>query len=218
MRSKADAIDYKYFVEPNIPKFKIDPKWVEEIIASTPELPYDRKVKYINELGLSNYDATIIIKDIKIATYFEKCVELGVDAKTAANWICTQILGYCYKEEKEIDQIYLTPERLAQITAAIKDGRISSKQGKELFNLTLEREEEPEAIMEAEGMKQLSDDSELIKIVSEILDRSEAQIADYKNGKTNIIGYFVGQVMQATKGQANPGKVNQILQEEISKR
>ena len=116
-----------------------------------------------------------------------------------------------YKEEKEINEIYLTPERLAQITSAIKDGRISSKQGKELFALTLEREEEPEKIMEAEGMKQLSDDSELIKIVTEVLDRSEAQIADYKGGKTNIIGYFVGQVMQATKGQANPGKVNQIL-------
>ena len=218
MRSKVDAIDYKYFVEPNIPRIKLDKAWVDEIIASTPELPYERKAKYMNDLGLSSYDATIIIKDIKIATYFEKCVELGVDAKTAANWICTQILGYCYKEEKEIDEIYLTPERLAQITSAIKDGRISSKQGKELFALTLEREEEPEAIMEAEGMKQLSDDSELIKIVSEILDRSEAQIADYKGGKTNIIGYFVGQVMQATKGQANPGKVNQILQEELSKR
>ena len=151
--------------------------------------------------------------------YFHKELnKLGVDAKTAANWICTQILGYCYKEEKEIDEIFLTPERLAQITSAIKDGRISSKQGKELFALTLEREEEPETIMEAEGMKQLSDDSELNKIVTEILDRSEAQIADYKSGKTNIIGYFVGQVMQATKGQANPGKVNQILQEEISKR
>ena len=218
MRSKVDAIDYKYFVEPNIPRIKLDKEWVDEIIASTPELPYERKTKYMNDLGLSSYDATIIIKDIKIATYFEKCVELGVDAKTAANWICTQILGYCYKEEKEINEIYLTPERLSQITSAIKDGRISSKQGKELFALTLEREEEPEAIMEAEGMKQLSDDSELIKIVTEILDRSEAQIADYKGGKTNIIGYFVGQVMQATKGQANPGKVNQILQEELSKR
>ena len=218
MRSKVDAIDYKYFVDPNIPKFKLDPAWIEEIAATIPELPYERKEKYISEYGLSDYDARIIIKDINVANYFEECVANGADPKNAANWICTQVLGYIYKEDINITDLYLSAKRLAVIINNIKDGTISSKQGKELFKLVLEREEEPEAIMEKEGMKQLSDDSALLDIVTKILDNSPAQIADYKGGKTNIIGYFVGQVMKETRGTANPGKVNQILIEEINKR
>lgn len=218
MRSKVDAIDYKYFVDPNLPKFKIDPAWVEEIAATIPELPYERKEKYISEYGLTDYDARIIIKDINVANYFEECVKNGAEPKNAANWICTQVLGYIYKEDINITDLFLSAKRLAVIINNIKDGTISSKQGKELFKLVLEREEEPEAIMEKEGMKQLSDDSALLDIVTKILDNSPAQIADYKGGKTNIIGYFVGQVMKETRGTANPGKVNQILIEEINKR
>ena len=218
MRSKVDAIDYKYFVEPNIPRYKLDESWVKEIQASIPELPYERKEKYMNELGLSSYDAGIIIKDIKTATFFEECVKLGMDPKTAANWLCTQILGYVYQNEIDIDKIFMTPARLYQITEAVKSGEISSKQAKEVFALTFEEERDPKEIMEAHGIKQMSNDGELLDIVIKVLDNSEAQVQQFKDGATNVFNYFVGQVMKETKGQANPVKLKEFLDQELAKR
>ena len=215
MRSKVDAIDYKYFVEPNIPKIKINEDWKEKIFKSIPELPYERKNKYISEYGLSNYDAKILVKDKKIALYFEECVKLEIDAKTAANWIISTILGYIAKENIEIDELFVTPNRLKVIISNLNEDKISSKQAKELFNLCLDRCEEPDKIIADEGMVQLSDDGELIKIIDNILANSQKQIEDYHNGKTNLFGFFVGQVMKETKGKANPVKVNEILKEKL---
>ncbi len=218
MRSKVDAIDYKYFVEPNIPKFKISKEWLEEIRKSIPELPYERKAKYIEKYGLSDYDAGILIKDIDIASYFEECLSLGTDPKAAANWITGNILGYVYKHDITIKELFLNPKRLSVILKAMSDGKISSKQAKQLFFFTLERNEEPEKIMKDEGMEQISDDGALTSIVIEVLDENGDQIEAYKNGKTNMFDYFVGQVMKKTRGQANPVKVKEILTDELSKR
>ena len=218
MRSKVDAEDYKYFVEPNIPRYKISKEWLEEIRASIPELPYERKEKYMQEYGLSDYDAGILVKDINIAKYFEKTISLGVDVKTAANWITGNILGYTYKYEIQIQELYLTPERLTVILDSMRDGKISSKQAKELFYMVLERLEEPADIMKKEGMQQISDDGAIIAIVSEVLNENLSQIEEYKAGKTNMFDYFVGQVMKKTRGQANPVKVKEILTEELAKR
>lgn len=215
MRSKVDAIDYKYFVEPNIPKIKINEDWKEKIFKSIPKLPYERKNKYISEYGLSNYDAKILVKDKKHALYFEECVKLGIDAKTAANWIISTILGYISKENIDINDLFITPHRLSVIISNLNEGKISSKQAKELFNLCLDRCEEPEKIITDEGMIQLSDDEELIKIIDNILTNSQKQIEDYHNGKTNLFSFFVGQVMKETKGKANPVKVNEILKEKL---
>ena len=218
MRSKADAIDYKYFVEPNIPRFRLDPKWLEEIRASIPELPYERKAKYMETYGLSDYDAGILIKDINTAKYFEKILELGIDAKNAANWINGNVLGYTYKYEINIQDLFMTPERLAAILKAMTEGQISSKQAKELFFMVLEREQEPADIMKAEGMQQISDDSALVAVITEVLDENTNQIEEYKNGKTNMFDYFVGQTMKKTRGQANPVKVKEILTNELANR
>ena len=218
MRSKVDAIDYKYFVEPNIPKFKISKEWLEEINLSIPELPYERKEKYMKEYSLSDYDAGILIKDIKTATYFEECIKLDINAKSAANWIISQILGYIYKENLEINEIFMTPKRLKIIVDSIENGKISSKQAKELFNKVLELHEEPDDLMKKLGMEQVSDSGELTRIIIEILDNNAVQIEQYKNGKTNMFDYFVGQVMKATRGQANPVMTKDILNEELSKR
>ena len=218
MRSKVDAIDYKYFVEPNIPKYKIDKKWVEDIKNSIPELPYDRKNKYIKDLNLSSYDANIIIKDVSISNYFEECIKLGIDAKTAANWICTQILGYLYQEDIDINEFYITPSYLYQITSAIKDGKISSKQAKEVFALSLEEKDEPNNIIKNHNIVQMDNDDELLNIVIKVLDNSETQINQYKDGQTNLFNYFVGQVMKETKGQANPVKLKELLEQELAKR
>lgn len=218
MRSKVDAIDYKYFVEPNIPRFKISNEWLEEIRKNIPELPYERKSKYMEKYGLSDYDAGILIKDINTANYFEECLELDIDAKTAANWITGNILGYTYKYDISIEDLFLTPKRLSVITSSIKNGKISSKQAKELFFMVLEREEEPDKIMEKEGMQQISDDGAIISVITEVLDENTNQIEEYKNGKTNMFDYFVGQVMKKTRGQANPVKVKEVLTDELSKR
>ena len=218
MRSKVDAIDYKYFVEPNIPRFKLSEEWLEEIRKSIPELPYERKEKYMSEYGLSAYDAGILIKDINTANYFEECISLGIDGKMAANWITGNILAYTYKYEINIKDLYLTPKRLNVITSSIRDGKISSKQAKELFFMVLEREDEPENIIKAEGIEQISDDSAIVAVITEVLDENTEQIDQYKNGKTNMFDYFVGQVMKKTRGQANPVKVKEILTEELSKR
>lgn len=218
MRSKVDAIDYKYFVEPNIPKFKITESLLDSIRKNIPELPYERKNKYIEKYGLTDYDARILIKDINTANYFEECIGLGMDAKIAANWITGNILGYVYKYEKDIQDLYLNPKRLFTIIDSMNKGNISSKQAKELFYMVLEREEEPDAIMKSEGMQQISDDSTLIGVVSEVLDENPNQINEYKNGKTNMFDYFVGQVMKKTRGQANPVKVKELLNNELSKR
>lgn len=218
MRSKVDAIDYKYFVEPNIPKFKISKEWLEEIRKSIPELPYERKAKYIEKYGLSDYDAGILIKDIDVASYFEECLSLDLDPKVCANWITGNILGYVYKHDITIKELFLNPKRLSVILKNMSNGKISSKQAKELFFLTLERCEEPEKIMKEEGMEQISDDGALTSIVSEVLNENNSQIEEYKNGKTNMFDYFVGQVMKKTRGQANPVKVKEILTDELSKR
>ena len=218
MRSKVDAIDYKYFVEPNIPKFKISKEWLEEIRKSIPELPYERKAKYVEKYGLSDYDAGILIKDIDIASYFEECLSLGTDPKAAANWITGNILGYVYKHDITIKELFLNPKRLSVILKNMSNGKISSKQAKQLFFFTLERNEEPEKIMKEEGMEQISDDGALTSIVIEVLDENGDQIEAYKNGKTNMFDYFIGQVMKKTRGQANPVKVKEILTDELSKR
>ena len=133
MRSKVDAIDYKYFVEPNIPKYKIDKKWLDEIRKDIPMLPRERKNKYINEYGLSEYDANIIIKEKEYADYFEKCISLGMDKKQAANWLIVQIIAYLNKYEITLQDFYLTPEYLNQIISELDKATISSKQAKEIF-------------------------------------------------------------------------------------
>jgi len=210
MRSKVDAIDYKYFVEPNIPKYKIDSSWIESIKLSIPMLPRERKEMYINEFGLSEYDANIIIKEKAYADYFEECVKLGMNAKNAANWLIVQIIAYINKYEIELKDFYLAPTLLNQIISEFEKGTISSKQAKEIFNKSLEENKEPKNYITKDNA-QISDESALTEIVDNILANNESQINDYKNGRTNLFDYFVGQVMKETRGKANPSMVKEIL-------
>lgn len=214
MRSKVDAIDYKYFVEPNIPRYKVSKDWLEEIRKSIPELPYERKDKYITKYGLSDYDATILVKDKNISDYFENCLELGIDAKIACNWIDVNIVGYLNKNEMDIRDFYLTPEMLKFIIDNMNNGTISSKQAKEVFFKVLEEEKEPKSFISKENA-QISDASELESIIEEILKNNENQVNEYKNGKTNLFDYFVGQVMKNTRGKANPVITKELLHKKL---
>lgn len=215
MRSKVDAIDYKYFVDPNLPKFKIDDAWLEEIRASIPMLASERKKKYKEEFNLSHYDASVIVKERDYAEYFEHCIELGIDAKTACNWLTTQILGEINKEEINISDFYLTPELLKQIIDEINKGTISSKQAKEIFYKAITEKKEPKTFI-SNDMAQISDKGELETIINKILEENTKQVEEYKNGKDNLFDYFVGQVMKNTRGKANPVLTKEILKEKLN--
>ena len=214
MRSKVDAIDYKYFVEPNIPKYKIDKKWLDEIRKDIPMLPRERKNKYINEYGLSEYDANIIIKEKEYADYFEKCISLGIDKKQAANWLIVQIIAYLNKYEITLQDFYLTPEYLNQIISELDKGTISSKQAKEIFFKSLEENKEPKNFISKEN-SQISDINTLNNIIDNIISNNINQVNAYKSGKTNLFDYFVGQVMKETKGKANPTITKKILKDKL---
>ncbi len=210
MRSKVDAIDYKYFIEPNIPKYKITHEWLEKIKKEIPILPLERQKLYTTEYGLSEVDTNILIKDKSLADYFEECLNLGIDAKVAANWLITQILGYLNKKDLSIEEIYLTPKRLKELITYQNKGLISSKQAKEIFNQVLTEEKEVATFIKEENA-QISDKDELTQIIKTILDNNPEQIKQYHNGKTNLFDYFVGQVMRETKGKANPVLTKEIL-------
>ena len=214
MRSKVDAIDYKYFVEPNIPKWKITDEWLEEIKASIPRLHLERKLDYINNYGLSRYDAENLVKEKEVSDYFEECLQLGIDAKSAVNWITTQIMGYLNKNGVSIHDLYLTPQRLKELIDATNKGLISSKQAKEIFEKVIEEKKEIKDYISKDNA-QISDFEELTKIILEILANNPSQIEEYKNGRTNIFDYFVGQVMKQTRGKANPVMTKEILTEKL---
>ena len=214
MRSKVDAIDYKYFVEPNIPKYKIDKNWLEEIRKSIPTLPRERKAMYINDFGLSEYDASIIVKEKDYADYFEECVKLGMDAKTAANWLIVQVIAYLSKYDITLKEFYLTPSLLKQLIDEQVKGTISSKQAKEIFFKSLEEEKEPKTYI-SKDTAQITDRGEIESIITTILQNNPNQIEQYKNGKTNLFDYFVGQVMKETRGKANPVITKEILKDKL---
>ena len=212
MRSKVDAIDYKYFVEANIPKMQISKEYLDEIKKEIPVLPYYRYKKYIQDYQLTEKEANQLIKDKNISDYYEKCIEIGINPKLAVNWICVNILTILNKEDISIKEFYLTPNLLKQITDKLEDNTISSKQAKEIFNKSLENKKEPKEFISTENT-QLSDESKLREIVENIINNNQAQVADYKNGHDNLFKYFVGQVMKETKGKANPVITNQLLKE-----
>ncbi len=218
MRSKADAVDYKYFVEPNIPPYKISSELVSKIKNKIPVLPNEKKIKYINELGLNNTDATIIIKDKKLSEYFDELVNIGCDAKYASNWVINNVLDYLNSHDISLENLFINPSRLKFIIDQVVENKINNKQAKELFMKSLELEREPKELISELGMEQLNNEDELKGMIISILDNNMSQVEQYKKGKTNMFQYFVGQVMKETKGKANPVIVKDILTNELNNR
>lgn len=214
MRSKADAIDYKYFVEPNIPPYEITDEFVENIRKTIPVLADARKDNYMNNLGLDEYNANILIKDINIANYFEKCVEVGIKPIIAANYINGIITSYINEKDININDFYLKPEYLKQINDAKESGILSSKGVKEVFYKSLEEKKEPKNFISKEDA-QVSDENLIESIIDRILSSHEKEITEYKNGRTNIFDFFVGQVMKETRGKANPIITKDLLHKKL---
>ena len=214
MRNKANAIDYKYFVEPNIPKFKITKEYLESIRKTIPELADEKRERYIKEYDLSDYDAGVLTKEKSVADYFEKLISLNINAKTAANWVTGQILAYINKNDVTINELYMTPERLKVIIENLENNTISIKQAKEIFTKVLDEKKEPNNYISKDNA-QISDKDALVEIIDTILENNPKQIEDYKNGRTNLFDYFVGQVMKETRGKANPVITKEILKEKL---
>ncbi|MGN4426692.1 Asp-tRNA(Asn)/Glu-tRNA(Gln) amidotransferase subunit GatB [Bacillus cereus group sp. MYBK30-1] len=218
MRVKEGSDDYRYFPEPDLVELYIDDEWKEEVRASIPELPDARKARYVAELGLPAYDAHVLTLTKEMSDFFEATVVDGADAKLTSNWLMGEVLAYLNKQQKELKDVALTPAGLSKMVQLIEKGTISSKIAKKVFNELIEKGGDPEEIVKAKGLVQISDEGTLRKVVTEILDNNEQSIEDFKNGKDRAIGFLVGQIMKATKGQANPPLVNKILLEEINKR
>ncbi|BFM08386.1 Asp-tRNA(Asn)/Glu-tRNA(Gln) amidotransferase subunit GatB [Halioxenophilus aromaticivorans] len=216
MRSKEEANDYRYFPCPDLLPVIIDDEYIESVRAQMPELPEARKARFASEYGLNDYDAGILAGDLATSQYFEILTQRTTDAKQSANWIMGELSAKLNSEEKSIGQSPVSAEQLAGVIERTKDGTISSKIAKQVFEALWQGEgDSADAVIEAKGLKQVSDTSALEKMAEEVIANSPKQVDNYKNAdpekRPKMLGYFVGQIMKASKGQANPQAVNEIL-------
>ena len=215
MRSKEEAHDYRYFPDPDLLPVNLSEEFVEEIRRTLPELPDDKKRRLVDKLGLSGYDADVLVAERATAEYFEAAAE-GQDAKTVANWVTSDLFGYLNKEDLDIADSPVAAKQLGALVGLISDGTISGRIARDVFTEMCATSKDPAVVVEEKGLKQVSDSGELEGIVDEAIAKGPAQVEQYKSGNEKIIGWFVGQVMQATKGQANPQMVNEILRKKLS--
>ncbi|WP_409296690.1 Asp-tRNA(Asn)/Glu-tRNA(Gln) amidotransferase subunit GatB [Peribacillus sp. SCS-26] len=218
MRVKEGSDDYRYFPEPDLVEVYIDEEWKNSIKAEIPELPDERKKRYTEEYNLPAYDAAVLTVTKETADFFEASIAAGADAKQASNWIMGELSAYLNAEGIELHNTKLTPESLAGLIKLIGDGTISTKIAKQVFKELIEKGGSAEAIVKEKGLVQISDEGTLRTIINEALDNNPQSIEDFKGGKQKAVGFLVGQIMKATKGQANPPLVNKLLMEEIQKR
>lgn len=210
MRGKEDAHDYRYFPEPDLKPLVISREWVKEIQDKMPELPAQKRARY-QSLGLSEYDANVVVEQMELALFFDKVLELGVNAKTAVNFIMGEIAAYLKEEKLELRETKLTPENLAELISLIEKGTISNNIGKQIIIEMMQTGKAASKIVEEKGLSQISDEGAIKEIVQKVVDANPAQVEAYRNGKTNLLGFFVGQIMKETKGRANPKTVNELL-------
>ncbi len=215
MRSKEVANDYRYFPEPDLLPVEIDDAYVQAIREQLPELPDAKIERFISQYQLSKYDATQLAASRLLADYFEQVVSACGQAKLAANWVLVELLGQLNRSSTELSDNPISAEQLGQLIQRIQDGTISGRQAKQVFEAMYQGEGSPDAIIEAKGLKQVSDTGALEAMIDEIMSKNPAQVADYRGGKDKLFGFFVGQVMKASKGQANPAVVNDLLKAKL---
>ncbi|MCW6659657.1 Asp-tRNA(Asn)/Glu-tRNA(Gln) amidotransferase subunit GatB [Aerococcaceae bacterium NML191292] len=211
MRVKEGSADYRYFPEPDLPRITIEEEWIERVKASIPEMPDARRHRYIHEFGLPAYDAMVLTLTKEMSDFFDATVAQGADAKQASNWLMGEVSAHLNSAKATLADIHLTPTNLAQMIRLIDNGTISSKIAKQLFKILATEGGNADDIVEQRGMAQLSDPAKLQPVIDEIIANNAQSVEDFKNGKDRAVGFFVGQIMKATKGQANPQVVNELL-------
>jgi aspartyl-tRNA(Asn)/glutamyl-tRNA(Gln) amidotransferase subunit B len=215
MRTKEEAHDYRYFPDPDLLPLVLDPAWVAQIRANLPELPDAKKARFIAQYGLSAYDAGVLVAERASADFFE-AVAAGRDAKTAANWVMGELFAALHRKGLSIEHSPVSPRQLGELIDLIADGTISGRIAKEVFAEMVETGAEPRAIVERKGLRQVSDAAAIAAAVAAVLAREADKVAQYRAGRDKLFGYFVGQVMRATAGKANPALVNQILRQKLA--
>jgi aspartyl-tRNA(Asn)/glutamyl-tRNA(Gln) amidotransferase subunit B len=215
MRSKEQAHDYRYFPEPDLAPLRVSDAWLDEIRARLPELPAAKRARFVESYGLREYDAEVLTASRAIAEYYEKAATRSGQPKTTANWVMGDLMGALKAAGKEIDESPVGPEQLGELVALIQKGEISGKLAKEIFPKMFASGEAAAAIIAREGLQQISDSGALEKIVDEVLANNAKQVEQFKSGKTTVLGFLVGQAMKASRGQANPGVVSDLLKRKL---
>ena len=215
MRSKEVANDYRYFPEPDLLPIVIDQAFVNSIRATLPELPDAKKTRFAKEFGLNDYDASVLTNNRDMADYFECVAKSSGDAKLAANWVAGELQALLKKNNWEIKESPIQADRLATLIARIKDNTISGKIAKAVFEAMIEDSSNVDDIIEAKGLKQITDIEEIAKLVNEVIANNPEQVEQFREGKEQVLSYLVGQAMKLSRGKANPAQVNQILREKL---
>jgi aspartyl-tRNA(Asn)/glutamyl-tRNA(Gln) amidotransferase subunit B len=217
MRSKEEAHDYRYFPDPDLVRLHIDDAWKARVLATIPELPDARKIRYTTQLGLPSYDAAVITASKDMADFFQESLQYTSDAKAVSNWIMGDLLGFLNANNLELSQVKITGQGLGEMIGLIEKGTISSKIAKTVFKAMIESGKSPQAIVEEQGLVQISDEGAIQAVVDAIVAGNPQSVADFKAGKEKAVGFLVGQVMKETKGKANPGLVNKLIIECLNK-
>ena len=215
MRSKEVANDYRYFPEPDLLPIVIDQAFVNSIRATLPELPDAKKIRFAKEFGLNDYDASVLTNNRDMADYFECVAKSSGDAKLAANWVAGELQALLKKNNWEIKESPIQADRLATLIARIKDNTISGKIAKAVFEAMIEDSSNVDDIIEAKGLKQITDIEEIAKLVNEVIANNPEQVEQFREGKEQVLSYLVGQAMKLSRGKANPTQVNQTLREKL---
>ena len=216
MRSKEAAHDYRYFPDPDLLPVNIDPEWIEELSQTIPELPSSRLKRFVKDYQLSEYDATILTDSKGLADYFEACVKIFPHPKTVSNWVTGELLRELNTSGTSAENSPVGPERLGELLQMVDSGTVSLKVARELFPELYSKGKAPEQLVKEKGLVQVSDEGQLTTIIEEVLAQHSAQVEQYRGGKEAVLGFFVGQVMKASKGKANPGKVNELLKQALT--
>ncbi|MDH5360741.1 MAG: Asp-tRNA(Asn)/Glu-tRNA(Gln) amidotransferase GatCAB subunit B, partial [Gammaproteobacteria bacterium] len=216
MRSKEEANDYRYFPDPDLLPVEVDESFIEATRAALPELPDQKKQRYISDFGLSSYDAGVLTADRETALFFEQVVEQsGADAKLCANWVQGELSAALNKDGIEISQSPVNAEMLAGMMKRMADNTISGKIAKQVFQAMWAGEGDADSVIEAKGLKQITDSGAIEKIIDDILANNAGQVEQYRSGNEKVFGFFVGQVMKASQGKANPQQVNELLKSKL---
>jgi aspartyl-tRNA(Asn)/glutamyl-tRNA(Gln) amidotransferase subunit B len=215
MRSKEEANDYRYFPDPDLLPVVVTEEYLETVRAELPELPEQKKQRYIDAFGLSAYDAAVLTASRELADFFETVAEKSGDAKLSANWISGEMSARLNKEELGISQSKVNAEAFAGLLTRIKDNTISGKIAKEVFDAMWNGEGSADAVIESRGLKQITDSGAIEAMVDDVIANNTEQFAELKGGKDKLMGFFVGQVLKASKGKANPGQVNQLIRNKL---
>lgn len=217
MRSKEEAHDYRYFPCPDLLPLELNDKEIEDIRVTLPELPDIKKKRFVNDYALSMYDTSVLIAERELAAYYENVVKGGKrDAKKAANWVITELLGLLNKQDKDITDSPISADALGALLDLMDDNTISGKIAKDVFAIMVETGQDPHKIVEEKGLKQVTDTGAIEKIIDDVIAANPGQVADYRGGKDKLFGFFVGAVMKASQGKANPDIVNDILKKKLA--